>query len=213
MENEKRRHNKWILAGVLVLFFATLVASYFISGLSLTKTDARKAVIDGATVSLSEIQKDGKFVIVDYPDMDLSSYVTLGDYKSMTVAKVEKPEITDDIIDTNIASYIQYYGKYDKRTEGTVSKGDIIVITYTGYYDGKSVDALSGSNVQMVLGDSNEPEGWVLALDGTKIGESLEFEIVFPDDWSQTQYAGKTIAFKAKISEVDEWVREGKIQE
>lgn len=204
MENEKRRHNKWILAGVLVLFFATLVASYFISGLSLTKTDARKAVIDGATVSLSEIQKDGKFVIVDYPDMDLSSYVTLGDYKSMTVAKVEKPEITDDIIDTNIASYIQYYGKYDKRTEGTVSKGDIIVITYTGYYDGKSVDALSGSNVQMVLGDSNEPEGWVLALDGTKIGESLEFEIVFPDDWSQTQYAGKTIAFKAKISEVDE---------
>ena len=204
MENEKRRHNKWILAGVLVLFFATLVASYFISGLSLTKTDARKAVVDGATVSLSEIQKDGKFVIVDYPDIDLSSYVTLGDYKSMTVAKVEKPEITDDIIDTNIASYIQYYGKYDKRTEGTVSKGDIIIITYTGYYDGKSVDALSGSNVQMVLGESNEPEGWVLALDGTKIGESLEFEIVFPDDWSQTQYAGKTIAFKAKISEVDE---------
>ena len=75
MENEKRRHNKWILIGVFTLFIATLVASYFISGLSLNKTDARKAVVNGATVSISEIQKDGKFVIVDYPDIDLSSYV------------------------------------------------------------------------------------------------------------------------------------------
>ena len=50
MENEKRRHNKWILIGVFTLFIATLVASYFISGLSLNKTDARKAVVNGASI-------------------------------------------------------------------------------------------------------------------------------------------------------------------
>lgn len=207
MENEKRRHNKWILIGVFTLFIATLVASYFISGLSLNKTDARKAVVNGATVSISEIQKDGKFVIVDYPDIDLSSYVTLGDYKNMTVAKVEKPEITDEIIDSNIASYIEYYGKYDKRTDGTVAKGDLIAINYTGYYDGKALSELTATEQRIVLGESGEPEGFVLALDGVEVGKQVEFDVVFPEDYTldgqAVSYAGKTITFKATVTEVD----------
>ena len=193
-------------AAVVLVFAGAFGMSYLAGGLRLTDADAKKAVTGASAVKAEDIQdENGKFVILDYPeDLDMSSYVTISDYEGMEVATEKPGEITDELIQQNIDSFISYYGKYDVHTEGTVEKGDIVTISYTGYQDGVAVAAYTAKDNVLKLGSSDIPAEFEEHLVGTPIGKEQSFTVTFPEDWDDTAYAGRTMDFKATVSAVNE---------
>lgn len=193
-------------AAVVLVFAGAFGMSYLAGGLRLTDTDAKKAVTGASAVKAEDIQdENGKFVILDYPeDLDMSSYVTISDYDGMEVTTEKPGEITDELIQQNIDSFISYYGKYDVHTEGTVEKGDIVTVSYTGYQDGVAVAAYTAKDNVLKLGSSDTPAEFEEHLVGAPIGEEQSFTVTFPEDWDDTSYAGRTMDFKATVSAVNE---------
>lgn len=199
---------KWLSIVAIVLVFGIAFGMSYLasSSLRVSQEDAKKAVTGASAVKAADIQdENGKFVILDYPeDLDLSGYVELCDYHSMQVQTVEKPEITEADIEANIDSYLSYQDKYIQITDRPIAEGDILTMAYTGYQDGKAVDAYTTENVRFALGSGGEPEEFVEHLVGTSVGEEQVFDVTFPDDWTDSAYAGVTLTFHVTVSAINE---------
>ena len=199
---------KWLSIVTIVLVFGIAFGMSYLasSSLRVSQEDAKKAVTGASAVKAADIQdENGKFVILDYPeDLDLSGYVELCDYHSMQVQTVEKPEITEADIEANIDSYLSYQDKYIQVTDRPIAEGDILTMAYTGYQDGKAVDAYTTENVRFALGSGGEPEEFAEHLVGTSVGEEQVFDVTFPDDWTDSAYAGVTLTFHVTVSAINE---------
>lgn len=191
------------LLGIVLVFAAFLVVCgiiYLVSLIPVTASDIGQFVSISAAVKQSEIQDEsGKFILLDYPDVDLSQYVVLGDYRNMTIDEVPTYEVSEEDIQENLASYIGYYQRYDHVTEGTVVTGDPITVSYTGYLDGEVMSEYVAEERRMQLGYAGEPAGFTNALHGATIGEPLEFDVTMPDDWTDSAVAGKQMHFQVTI--------------
>lgn len=192
------------LLGALILVVVFILVSgiiYAVSKLPVTANDLSSFVAVSPAVKLEELQDaDGKFVLMDFPsDVDLSEYVTLGDYKHLTIDEIPVYTVSDEDIQDNFVDYVQYYKRYEFVTEGTVSIGDPITISYTGTLDGQVMDAYVAEERALQLGNANEPADFANSLHGSVIGEDLEFDVKMPDDWLDADVAGKTMHFTAHV--------------
>ena len=148
------------------------------------------------------LNEDGKIEIQDFPIFDPADVVSVGDYTHLEDVNIPViDEIDDEDIDNGIVDYIAFYDAYDVVTEGTVEKGDTIVASYTGYFNGRAVDDYTVENNMFILGEASEPQDFVDAVDGAAIGETLSFDVTFEDDWPDTAYAGKTLQFEAVVQQ------------
>ena len=147
-----------------------------------------------------EIDSDGHVVAVDTDD--ITKYVTLGDYKNLSV-KVPKTEVTDDSVSEYINEQLTY--KPEEITEDrAVQENDTVNIDYTGYMDGEE---FSGGSGQFI-------DGFESGLIGAKKGDEVTLNLKFPDPYQNNpDFSGKDVQFKVKINKIsqpaeltDEWV-------
>ena len=191
------------LLGVLLLFCVFILVAgiiYVVSSLPVTAYELSQVVPVKPAVTADELQDaNGKFVLQDYPDVDLNDYIVLGDYRNMTITDIPVHEVTDEEVMASVTDYIQYWGRYQEITEGTVETGDAITISYTGYLDDVVMDDYVSEENKIRLGSSDQPAGFVNALHGAKIGEDLSFDVTMPDDWTDEATKGKQMHFHAHI--------------
>lgn len=153
---------------------------------------------------------DGHVVAVDTDD--ITKYVTLGDYKNLSV-EVEKTEVTDDSVDEYINEQLTY--KPEEITEDrAVQENDTVNIDYTGYMDGEEFSGGSATDTDLLIGSGQFIDGFESGLIGAKKGDEVTLNLKFPDPYQNNpDLAGKDVQFKVKINKIsapaeltDEWV-------
>ena len=92
---------------------------------------------------------------------DVSDYVTIGDYKGLTLDRYTQA-VTDDDVDAEINYELQDKGT--EVTDGTVEYGDIVTINFTGTVDGKEFDGSSADDYELVVGEGD------MGIDGFEDG-------------------------------------------
>lgn len=112
----------------------------------------------------------------------LSKYITLADYKGLKVDT--KSDEFKKYYDNMISSDVSSNNLYVKKTEGTVANGDTANIDYTGKKDG-------------VAFDGGTAEGYDL-----KIGDTVDLNLTFPENYNSAELAGKAVVFTVKINYV-----------
>ena len=203
METKKsNRRAIWVIVGAFLVSGAMILGMSWLTG-SQDVFGMRKAMAGdtAVTVTVEDISdENGKFIILDYPEYDVLSYVDLADYREFIAEVDPVPEITEEDIDDNIRSYVIYNKRYDRVETGVVHKDDRVEITYTGYLDGQAVSNYSVDKITTVLGAAGEPDSFVDAFDGTNVGDNVEFDVTFAEDWNDDAVAGKTVHFKGVVS-------------
>lgn len=145
--------------------------------------------------------------LVSVYDFNLDDYVTLGDYKNITVECDEsKYEVSDNAMESYIDTYIE--SKYDNVTyekvkKDAVEKGDYVNIDYTGTMNGKKFDGGSDKDVHLEIGSGSFIDGFEDGLIGHKAGDSVKLKLQFPDDYWNKEYAGKKVKFAVKIHAIE----------
>lgn len=145
--------------------------------------------------------------------------ITLGQYKDIEVQK-SVATITDD----ELKDYIDYILDSNKTTEnveeGTTKADDKILAIYTATMDGEKVSDLSSASTGATVTLSKDGftiNGFVDKLIGQTVGKTVEFDITIQDDFSNKDYAGKTVHYAVEIKNLvvttvpeltDEWVKE-----
>ena len=147
-----------------------------------------------------------KLVTVD----DISDYVTIGEYKGLTLNRISQ-EVTDDDVQAEIDYDLEDKGEEIK--DGTVESGDTVTINFTGTIDGKEFDGGSAEDYQLTVGEGSMIDGFEDGIIGMKDGETKELDLTFPEDYYDDSVAGKAVVFKVTLQKftrkaelTDEWV-------
>lgn len=167
----------------------------------------------GDVISGEYIVDDG--VIGDYSTYD--QYVTnLGSYVGVEV-NMTPEEVTDDAVEKEVSAKLQSATTTEEVTDRTdVQSGDIANIDYTGYMDGEAFEGGSATGTDLVIGSGTFIPGFEDGLIGATVGETVDVEVTFPEDYKQTDYAGKAATFKVTVNAIkkqvtpelnDDWVK------
>ena len=84
--------------------------------------------------------------------------------------------------------------------EGKVKTGDKINIDYVGKIDGVAFDGGTAQNQEITLGYSGYIDGFDDGLEGKKIGETVDLNLKFPDDYQKEELKGKNCVFTVTIN-------------
>ena len=128
-----------------------------------------------------------------------AKYLTLGEYKGLSVTKV-KTEVTDDVVEAEIESALDENAEYTD-VDRAAKDGDQVNIDFDGSIDGEAWD--SDTDYDLVIGSEDFQPEFEEHLIGAKAGDRLEFTITLSDDYDD-DYAGKDADFKVTVNAVQE---------
>lgn len=132
---------------------------------------------------------------------DAAKVVTLGDYKGLPL---EVADVTEEDIEENInTNLLSPKASYEQIKEGTVKDGDLVNINYSGkidgeVFDGGTDDSEQGTNLQ--IGSSSFIEGFEEGLIGVKVGDTVDLDATFPEDYGKDDLNGKAAVFTVTVN-------------
>lgn len=78
--------------------------------------------------------------------------------------------------------------------------GDVAVVDFEGFVDGKPLENGSGTNHNLELGAKQFIEGFEDGLIGMNVGDSKTLHLKFPTPYHSEELAGKPVDFKVKLT-------------
>jgi trigger factor len=82
-------------------------------------------------------------------------------------------------------------------------KGEQVTISFEGDVNGKPISDDPIKNFPVVIGSKNMIPGFEDELKGAKAGEKLSFEVTFPEDYQQADFAGQVGKFDVEVEKVE----------
>ena len=132
----------------------------------------------------------------------LERYVTLGDYKGITVDTAsDEYKATYDTITASDVSDNNFYSE-DPITEGKVQNNDIANIDYEGKKDGVAFDGGTAQGYDLTIGSGTFIPGFESGLIGKEIGSTVDLNLTFPENYGSAELAGQAVVFTVKINSV-----------
>lgn len=133
-------------------------------------------------------------------DIDPDKYVTVGQYKGVTV-DVAAPVVTDEELEDAINSELEYYGDFEEITDRDVAKeGDVANIDFVGKVDSKVFDGGSGEGYDLTLGSGQFIPGFEDQVIGMKVGETKDVNVTFPENYGNEELNGKDAVFTVTLN-------------
>lgn len=172
--------------------------------------------VSGESTGTSEVSSSSQEdAIMSIPleegdDWKLEDCIVLGDYKGLRLTKTVG-QVTEEEVD----SYIQSQATAEEVTDenAAVQDGDTVNIDYVGKIDGKEFDGGSAQGSVLVIGSDTFIDGFEDGLIGMKKGETKDLNLTFPDDYGNTDVAGKAVVFTVTLNSIsrapeqdDAWV-------
>src|SRR6186997_1236400 len=126
--------------------------------------------------------------------------VHLGDYKGFNFA----PEI-DTIDDARVDKVLEELRDQNATLAAVEGRGaqdgDYAVISFVGSRDGEPFEGGTSERMPIILGQERLIPGFEANLHGLEVGGSTEFDITFPDDYPETELAGKAAHFAVDLGD------------
>ncbi len=135
-------------------------------------------------------------------DYDVNDYVTLGDYKGLSV-RYPVPTVTEEGLEMEIEYLLNDNTEYKEVTDRGVQNGDYVSIDFDGKIDGEAFDGGTDNGYEFTLGEGEFPEEFENNLIGKNAGETFTFTMTYPEDYSE-EIGGKEADFSVTINSVEE---------
>lgn len=126
--------------------------------------------------------------------------VELGKYKGIEIEKIEY-NVEDSDIENNLKQ-MQEKNSRVISVETPVENGNIAVIDFEGFVDGKAFEGGKGENYSLEIGSGSFIPGFEDQVIGMKIDEEKDINVKFPDEYFSKDLAGKDATFKVKVHEI-----------
>ena len=106
-------------------------------------------------------------------------------------------------VDEALANLAETAQDFADRKKGTKAKdGDQVTIDFLGKVDGEAFEGGEAEDYPLVLGSNSFIPGFEAQLVGVKLGEEVEVNVTFPEEYGAENLAGKDAVFECKIKAV-----------
>ncbi len=127
--------------------------------------------------------------------------VELGDYASFPFGP-EIETIDDARIDQVIEQLRDQNASLSAVEDRGAQDGDYAVIAFVGTRDGEPFDGGTSDRMPIILGQERLIPGFESNLLGAKVGDTVEFDITFPEDYGEPALAGQVAHFSVTVKEL-----------
>lgn len=158
-------------------------------------------IVSRPTVDVVQIEKGKPFIFT--AEVAVRPEVTLGKYMGVTVTKIDTT-VSDEEIDAAIEKERNSNARTVEVTDRAIQMGDTAMIDFEGFVDGVAFEGGKGENYPLTIGSGAFIPGFEEQLVGAKIGEDVEVNVTFPEDYQAENLAGKAAVFKCKVNEIKE---------
>ncbi|BFD46529.1 MAG: trigger factor [Rickettsia endosymbiont of Sergentomyia squamirostris] len=127
--------------------------------------------------------------------------IELPDFKKMKITH-PKLVIKEDDVNKQIDKLASISKIYNKESKGKVKKGQEVTIDAIGYVNNEAFEGGKVTDYKLVIGSGTFIEGFEDQLIGTKIGDEVEVNVKFPEDYHMEQVAGQPAKFIVQVKAV-----------
>lgn len=128
--------------------------------------------------------------------------VTLGKYKGVEVS-VLPVEVTEEDIQSEIDYLLKSKPEFIEITDRKdVKDGDVVNIDYVGSVDGKEFEGGSAKDTLLTIGSKSFIDDFEEQLIGQTVGETVNVNVTFPENYTSTELAGKDALFVVTINKL-----------
>ncbi|MEN8304354.1 MAG: trigger factor [Campylobacterota bacterium] len=126
------------------------------------------------------------------------------DYKDIIPA-FTKPTADPKEVEAKLHDFATKQAPFVKiETPKAVEDGDVTVIDFKGYMDGKEFEGGSAEKFNLKIGSKSFIPGFEEQLIGMEYGEERTITVTFPKDYQSEELAGKETTFDVKLHEIQE---------
>ncbi|SHI42071.1 trigger factor [Lutispora thermophila] len=157
--------------------------------------------VDRPSIDIIDIES-GKGIVFK-AEVTVKPEVQLGEYKGIEVEKKEY-----NVTDEDVAKELEILRNKNARiidvTDRPVKMGDITTIDFKGFVDGEQFEGGTAENYKLEIGSGQFIPGFEDQLVGATIGNEVDVNVTFPEDYRAEELAGKPAVFKVTVKEIKE---------
>ena len=156
-------------------------------------------LVSRPVIDIVQIEKGKAFIFT--AEVAVKPEVTLGAYKGIEVAKAEV-EVTEEEVALELEKEREKNARTISVEDRAVENGDMIMLDFEGFVDGVAFEGGKGENYPLTIGSGAFIPGFEEQLVGKSIGEDVEVNVTFPENYQAENLAGKAATFKCKVNEI-----------
>jgi trigger factor len=135
--------------------------------------------------------------------LEILPKIELADFKGIKLER-QVAEVTEAQVNDALQKIAEQNRPFAVKAEGAkVEKGDRIVIDFTGRIDGAPFEGGTGGDVGVNVGAGTFLPGFEDQLVGMTAGETRVVKVTFPDNYLNTQLAGKSAEFDVTVKSLE----------
>lgn len=181
------------------VFFQAAVDHLYNPMMNAAIDQSKLEVVGVNSYSIEKISKEegieAKLTVTVQPEVKIDGY------KGIEVVK-EPVEPTAEEIDNEIERVRQRNSRMVTVEDRAAENGDIVVIDFDGYTDGKQFDGGKAENFDLTLGSGQFIPGFEEQVVGHNVDDEFDVNVKFPDDYHAEELKGKDATFKIKLHEI-----------
>ena len=125
----------------------------------------------------------------------------LDKYKGIEIDKIEYNVKASDVKE-ELKKMQEKNARIISVEDSPVKNGNITIIDFEGFADGKAFDGGKAENYELEIGSGAFIPGFEEQIIGMKVGDEKDIVVKFPEDYHAKELAGKDATFKVKLHEI-----------
>lgn len=163
--------------------------------------------------------KENNIFPVDQPEIDIKGEIEKGKDITFTAKVTVKPEfelgeykgvkaqkVTSRVLKKDIEAELEKKREMNSRMvpveDRPVEKDDVANIDFEGFCDGVPFDGGKGEGFDLTIGSGQFIPGFEEQLIGKNIGDDVDVNVTFPEEYHAEELKGKPALFKVKINSI-----------
>lgn len=165
--------------------------------------ECEEEIVSTPTIDVVQLEPEKAFIFT--AEVALKPAVELGKYKGVKIDKIET-EVTEDEVNEAIDRERKNNAREITVEDRPIQDGDKATIDFEGFVDGVAFEGGKGTNYDLVIGSHSFIDNFEEQLIGKNIGDEVEVNVTFPENYQAEDLAGKPAVFKVKVNgiKVDE---------
>lgn len=161
--------------------------------------DSGLEIVSRPEIDIVDIGKGKEFVFS--ATVAVKPEVTLGEYKGIEVAKKAVKIMAADV-NAELDKIREQNSRMIKVDNRGVKKDDTAVIDFEGFVDGEPFQGGKGEDYSLVIGSHSFIDDFEDQLIGKKVGDKVDVNVTFPEEYHEPSLKGKPALFKVVIKEI-----------
>lgn len=160
-------------------------------------TDNNIEAVDRPEIDIEQIGSGKNLIFTAV--VTVKPEVTLPEYKGVKADKIEYA-VTDEDIENEINAMRERNARFVTVEDRAVENGDTANIDFEGFVGDVAFEGGKGENHDLTIGSGQFIPGFEEQLIGKNIGEEVDVNVKFPEEYHAEDLAGKDALFKVKIN-------------